>query len=77
MDMKRAIAHSKDVADNFHGSYRVPHYIQLVDKLPKANKTMKCNFALKIHFLLTWTSSLQISVQSMTNTVRGFTTTLL
>lgn len=41
----------KDVVDNFLGNYRAPHYIQLVDKLLKAYKTMKCNMSLKIHFL--------------------------
>ena len=41
----------KDGVDNFLSNYRAPNYIQLVDKLLKAYKTMKCNMSLKIHFL--------------------------
>lgn len=41
----------KNVVEIFLGNYSWPFYIQLVDTLPTAYKTMKCNMSLKINFL--------------------------
>ncbi|XP_059804515.1 uncharacterized protein LOC132380037 isoform X2 [Hypanus sabinus] len=42
----------KDVAEKILGNYRrAPNYLQLVDKLLQACKTIKCNTSLNIHFL--------------------------
>lgn len=41
----------KNVVANFLGNYKAPNYVEEVDNLLQAYKSMKCNMSLKIHFL--------------------------